>query len=172
MENALLFKASFLFLFAILVGSANAETNVTTCQDMTVAGETYTMHANAAINGSTCFTIAAANITLDCNGYTTTGNDIVGTYGVYSDQFNTTVRNCNISDFDYGVLFKSNSYGKIQNTSAKSNTVQGLGIVMYMGATNHQIIDSTGISPRAGVAFYSDSSNNQIINSILIISFG
>jgi len=62
-------------------------------------GALYTLNASTSIDGSTCFTVTAANVTLDCNGFNVVGNNTGSTYGIYTNQLNTTVRNCNIGNF-------------------------------------------------------------------------
>ena len=40
--------------------------------------------------------ITEDNVTLDCDGHNITGNNTFNQYGIYSSQFNTTTKNCNI----------------------------------------------------------------------------
>ncbi len=66
------------------------------CGTLSSAGTTYTLTGNVSSSG-TCFDINAANIVLDCNGYWITYGSSAGEYhGVYTDQFNSTIKNCNI----------------------------------------------------------------------------
>jgi len=73
------------------------------CANLSTAGENYTLTGDATAAGYTCFNITAANVTLDCNGSSITGNSTTGTYGIYTNQLGTTVRNCRISGFDFGI---------------------------------------------------------------------
>jgi parallel beta-helix repeat protein len=90
------------------------------CQDITTANTILTLGMNIAINGSTCFNISAQNVTINCEGYSITGNNTLATYGVYSNQFNTTVQNCIIKGFDAGIYFNGASNGLIKNNNVNS----------------------------------------------------
>ena len=73
---------------------------LTDCGTLSSAGTTYYLNNNVS-NAGTCFTVTAANVTIDCQNsnwinYSTGG--ATNTYGVYTNQFNTTVKNCNIVD--------------------------------------------------------------------------
>lgn len=70
--------------------------DISNCGILGFAGETYTMTANASIDETTCFTITAADVTLDCNGFFIIVNNALNINGVYSNQSNTTVKNCNM----------------------------------------------------------------------------
>jgi len=72
---------------------------ISSCQTFLTANKVYALTANVT-NAGTCFIVSAANVTLDCNGYKITYSTGGGTstYGVSSNQFNTTIQNCNIVD--------------------------------------------------------------------------
>ncbi len=67
------------------------------------ANTIYTLNASCTIAGLNGFNITAQNITLDCNGYSITGNNSTGTYGIYTNQLNTTIQNCVIGGFEFGI---------------------------------------------------------------------
>lgn len=83
-----------------------AVTNVSACGTLSIADEIFTL--NKSINsGSTCITIGANNVTLDCNGFSITGSGGFFTRGVsntggYDD---VTVKNCSITGFYTGIFF-------------------------------------------------------------------
>ncbi|MFA5930453.1 MAG: right-handed parallel beta-helix repeat-containing protein [Candidatus Micrarchaeia archaeon] len=91
------------------------------CSNLTSANTTYTMYANASINGNTCFRVQAANITLNCAGFSILGNNTSGTYGIYSNQNNTNVVNCSIRGFNHGILYNGMSDGNITNVTADAS---------------------------------------------------
>ena len=66
-----------------------------------------------------CLNVTAQNITLDCSGYSLSGANNAGSIAIYSDQFNTTVINCNISNFATGISIYSDSadYANITNNT-------------------------------------------------------
>jgi alpha-tubulin suppressor-like RCC1 family protein len=86
----------------------NSTVTQITSESLTSCGilsSNYTLTNNVSINGSTCFTITDQNVTLDCNGYSIIGNNTLNTWGVYTDKFNTTVKNCRIEGFDVGIYY-------------------------------------------------------------------
>ena len=91
-------------------------TNTLGCGALTSTGSTYTMNSNLAISSANCFNITAANIILNCNGYTITGNNVTNTNGIYATSTNTTIENCNISNFSNGIYFNG-ANGTISNTT-------------------------------------------------------
>ena len=86
----------------------------------------YTLTSDVSSTG-TCFTVSAANVTLDCGGhsitYSTNGGS--GEHGVYSNQFNSTVKNCVIIDgntstpinWRNGIYFYYSNYSTLFNNS-------------------------------------------------------
>jgi hypothetical protein len=113
-------------------------------QNLDAAGTTYNMTSDLAINGSTCFTINAENVTLDCAGYSITGNNSSTTYaGVFSYSNRTTIKNCNISGFTFGIYFWNVSNGNIGNSTITSSTTNGSGIYIVDNSDNNLIENDT-----------------------------
>ncbi|RME54783.1 hypothetical protein D6777_02700, partial [Candidatus Woesearchaeota archaeon] len=73
-----------------------SSTSINTCQELNTANEIYILNADVKSN-STCFNVTAENVTLDCQGYMInySANGTLG-YGVYTDQINSTIKNCNL----------------------------------------------------------------------------
>ncbi|MFA4982759.1 MAG: right-handed parallel beta-helix repeat-containing protein [Candidatus Micrarchaeia archaeon] len=79
-------------------------------------------------NNTTCLNITAPNVILDCAGYTITLNVTTNTSyasAIYSDQANTTIKNCNI----VGPV-ANNSYG-IKTYSAANSTVTNCNVTGF-----------------------------------------
>ena len=92
-----LFLACVTYILNIVAGA----TVLGACANLSIANEAYSLSGPVSINSATCFNITAQNITLDCAGFTITGNKTANTYGVYSNMFNTTLKNGNISNFTH-----------------------------------------------------------------------
>ncbi|MCX6767920.1 MAG: right-handed parallel beta-helix repeat-containing protein [Candidatus Micrarchaeota archaeon] len=125
------FAVVLLAVFSLSVGAA---TNVTACsQAIDVAGETYELNQSISESFGGCLTVAADNVTLDCKGFTISGSDN-GAPGIQVDtRGNATIRNCNVSHFEYGIrLFYSNS-STVTNSSISGATGTGAGIDVYWG---------------------------------------
>jgi surface protein/parallel beta-helix repeat protein len=125
-------------------------------------GTTYTLTENISSQG-TCLTISAANVTLDCNGYwiNYTGNDVGDYFGIETNQFNSTVKNCNIYNFTIGVFFNGADNGTIENNN----------ITLYNNKTLS--IDDYGLTPRAsGILIYNSANYNTILNNTAYSYYG
>ncbi len=68
------------------------------CGTLNTTNAVYYLYQNIINNdlSGDCIIISAQNITLDCNGYYIQGED--NFTGVYSNRYNTTVKNCNINN--------------------------------------------------------------------------
>ena|GEM_PF-2277229 len=135
MKNILLLVISF----AALCGSAFA-VDASACGTLAAPG-LYTLTQNVQAN-ETCFNITAPGVALDCNGHSLAGSNAAGAYGVYSNQINTTVKNCVISKFQHGVYFNGASNGMIKNVTANSTQSPGFGVYLLTGADHNTISDS------------------------------
>ncbi|MBV6342259.1 right-handed parallel beta-helix repeat-containing protein, partial [Candidatus Magnetobacterium casense] len=136
------------------------------------SGGTITLANNLSINGSTCFNITAPDVDIDCAGFSIIGNNSSDTFGIYSSQFNTTIRNCDISNFETGIYFNGSSNGTIQNNTvattfnASNFPIYNAGILLYNSA-NNTLSNNTAYSNSQvarGISIYA-SSYNTIANS-------
>ncbi|MEM4208477.1 MAG: right-handed parallel beta-helix repeat-containing protein, partial [Candidatus Bilamarchaeaceae archaeon] len=113
----------FMFFF---VSASFALTNINTCTDLTIPGETYNLTANLNGNQSNgiCLNIVADNIVLECNGFNLTGEDN-GT-GIFAEnKTDILVKNCNIKNYFFNLFFSNVSNGYVQNISSSRAAVVG-----------------------------------------------
>jgi hypothetical protein len=122
--------------------------NVSACAELNESNGIYNLTQNVSIDGSTCFTITAPNVTLDCNGYSITGNNSSTTYGIYSNQLNTTVKNCQISNFTYASYLTSGASNSLITSCALNSTANA---ALQINAVNVTVKDSN-ISTLADIA--------------------
>jgi len=141
-----------IFLALLLLLSLNYALDAPECnQNLSVANSTYTMNMSKTANGTNCYNVTAANITLDCAGYSITGNNSTGTYGFYTNQANTTLRNCKISNFGRAAYWNGASNGVIVNNSL--NTTFNGDYAMLMDGTNaNHLVANNSISAMLGGA--------------------
>ncbi|MEM3890418.1 MAG: DUF2341 domain-containing protein, partial [Candidatus Micrarchaeia archaeon] len=130
---------------------------LTQCGTLDQPGETYTLTQNVSSSG-TCFTIAADNITLDCQGYTI--NHTSSGSGVYaSGRTSIAIRNCTVigdtSSDNYGIYLNSVSNSSITNVTVMLHRT---GIYLIFSSNN---ILSTIImnSNNVGIDIFSSSGN-------------
>jgi hypothetical protein len=102
---------------------------ISSCSVLDQAGEIYYLTADiintssgasgvGPFDGIACMHVTAANVTIDCQGHLIDGVDIISeTYGVYSDQFNTTIKNCVFTDWNNPIIWCNiaDSGGTISN---------------------------------------------------------
>ena len=113
---------------------------------------TYTLTQNINTTGATCLSVSAANVEIDCAGYSITGDGTGSTYGVYTYAANTTVRNCVIRNFHSSIKFDGS-----QNSTARNNTMTQNGyaaIWLASSATNNLVINNTFNNSAYGVLLY------------------
>ena len=145
--------------------------SLSSCANLSVTGTVYSLSSNVSINGSTCFTMTAANVTLNCAGYTLTGNNVTGAYGIYSNQPNTTVENCNINGFSNGVYFNSVANGTIagNNITTMNTTASYNGIGIWINLCNGTTVTGNNVSgSRYGIGM--DSNQNDYVAGNIISS--
>ena len=143
--------------------------NVSCGDALNVTGATYTMNASSAINGSTCFSITAANVVLNCNGYSITGNNTASTYGVISTQLNSTIRNCIISGFYNGIYFNGADNSTIDNVTATITTANGYAFWFASGSLYNLINNSNGNTTSSSVGtscMFISSNSNKFMNTV------
>ncbi|MGV8168983.1 MAG: LamG-like jellyroll fold domain-containing protein [Candidatus Nanoarchaeia archaeon] len=135
------------------------------CGVLSAPNSEYLLTASVSNNSGVCFNVTAANVTIDCAGFSITGGN--NSYGVYSNQFNTKVKNCNISNFTYGIYYYGANNGTVQNTSSSTSHSSGAGILLQ-GGSNHTVINSTLISYSIYPPFWVNSGTSlTIVNNTI-----
>ncbi len=99
-------------------------TNVSNCMILDSANTYYQLNASISNNTVTaaCINVTASNVILDCQGYFISSTQ--NFTGIYSNQLNTTIKNCNIS-------------------MGQGNNTKSIGIELTDGADNSNIINNT-----------------------------
>jgi hypothetical protein len=135
-------------------------TATSVCQNLTIPNNVYTLTGNIASSPNTCFNVTDQNITLNCAGFSITGNNVSSTYAVYSKQVNTSLKNCVISNFMHGVYFDGVNNGTIINVN--SSSTQTGGSAFYFPRSNStSILNSKGNSSE-WPAFFSQYTSNYV----------
>ena len=84
-----------------------AETNLTYCQNLNIENRTYYLSNTVNVAG-TCFNVLADGVTLDCQGNSIIG-DGTGNGISLSGRTGVIIKNCTITNFNYGIFLQSSS---------------------------------------------------------------
>jgi len=112
---------------------------------------------STAIASGEAITVAANNVTIDCNGFRLGGlaaGPASEARGVYSERINTTVRNCNIRGFATGVRIASAGGNLVEHNRLDGNLMQSIHI-SGSGSTvkDNQVFDTGGSTVNTNTAY-------------------
>ncbi|MDP3043168.1 MAG: NosD domain-containing protein [bacterium] len=134
-------------------------------------GEKVTLTEDIAGVNGTCATLNyKEGITFDCGNFKivgVNGNDYYQR-GIYVNGFGAeynTIKNCNISQFVYGVYLNQSSNNNIKNTVVNYNDCavnycDGAGVYLYNNSNSNNLDGITASYNESGIYFYSSNSNN------------
>jgi len=139
-------------------GFSPLDVDVSSCIDLNTPNEVYILKNNIVGNqsDSKCIEILANNVTLDCAGYSITGNIPGSTYGVYVyNANNTKIKNCNISNYSEGIFISANGG---ENATIFNNTIYEISSkAIYLVDTNNvNITNNTIYNFYSGKGIYLD----------------
>ncbi len=128
------------------------------------AGETIYLTSNIInYNNGDCISFGNSNIIFDCQGYTIDGANVAGSSGIIiSSQNNNIIKNCRITNFDYGISFNNADFNYIHHSEIINNNSYGL--YLYNGSDFNKI-DELVINRNVEKGIYMYTSNNNIATS-------
>lgn len=171
---------------------ATDPTPITDCGEINTPGA-YILVNDISATG-TCITVTASTVTIDGDGYTITGDNGVGDYGIFADTVSTlVVENIDIEVFGVGIYLNGVSGsvitqtdinqmtrygiyaegvteltvtgGNIDNTTAGVSD-DGYGIYFLDASDNYVTGTNFSSNSNAGIKIRGDSSSNEISNNI------
>jgi hypothetical protein len=117
-----------------------------------------------AITSGAAITVAANNVTIDCNDFKLGGLAAgAGTqsYAIYANtRDNLTIRRCNIRGFYYGTILSSGSGHLIEDNRFDSNTGIGVMVLSDRSIIRRNLVIATGGSSSAGTSVGISSSGS------------
>jgi len=134
-----------------------------------------------AVGTSTCFSFAADNIVLDCNGFNIEydGAGLGESSGVLADgRNNITVRNCNIIDVNasgdssIAINFTDTDNSSVYNNSVTSNATSDSKAISLSNSNFNSIennsVNSFGTgSTNTGILMLASASHNVVVNNVV-----
>jgi parallel beta-helix repeat protein len=154
------------FFFSIFIKFAYATTYISFCQELSTPGETYILTADIIDSSNVaCFNITASNITLDCQNHIIDGVGTSGTYGIYTTEENITIKNCVLSDWNYGIyLYNSNSSTLSNVTSHDSSIGAYLWYSYYNVLSDIRVYNTVASGIIVSSSFYNNLRNIEMDN--------
>ncbi|HIH30706.1 TPA: hypothetical protein HA243_04855, partial [Candidatus Micrarchaeota archaeon] len=140
----------------------SSHNNTITNTSVTTAGATHGVYV----------TSSSANVSIDCQDKSIIGTNTTSTYGVYSDSFNTTIRNCQISNFESGIKIDSTTSATVRNNTVSNITgANGYGILLCNSAsslvTNNTVNSSGPAYTSIGLSCGGPINDNTVSNNIV-----
>ncbi len=143
-----------------------SETTCNSCSDCSskLDGSYDRVYLNATISeqSGSCITFGASNVELDCQGRLINGTHSGS--GVYmSSKTGNTVKNCVVTDFDYGVQLSYSDSNTLINNTVKYNIYNGFKIYY---SDNNDISNNTANNNSYGIYTNTAVSNTLDQNSV------
>jgi len=162
-------------------GLQNCSNFVTVCKNGTCDSETIQNAAGMTCSGGTIFIsntnnstsfneeieLVKDNIILDCNNAVIDGNNVKG-IGMWIIAKNTTVKNCIVKNFVYGMVLDTSSSDNLINNTLTSNDY---GIYVFNSIGVNSLINNTLTSNTYGIYqnnnqyYFNEILNNEILNN-------
>lgn len=146
-------------------------TVLASCQTITSPGG-YVLTTDIAASGS-CMNVTVGNVTLDCQGHAIHGTrngtrvPFAGIFTSLVGRADTTIRNCHVDGFDYGMRISGLGYVIANNTAMNTTVAFSLGSPGLLQQSN--ITGNTALTSGTGFGFFplrtSFVNNNRAFNN-------
>ncbi len=101
------------------------------------------------------------NKIFDCQGHTIDGDNSVDAYGIYIyNKQNDVIRNCIITDFDYGIYLESSSNNNLTKNTVNNNNFYGIYIIS--SSNNNNLTKNIENNNVYGIYIDYPSNDNQV----------
>ncbi|MCK4500414.1 DUF2341 domain-containing protein, partial [Candidatus Babeliales bacterium] len=149
-------KPNVIFAGDIITPTPGQE--LTNCGTIDQAGNYYLSDNLINRNITTCLTITADQVTLNCYNYQITGNDLNNSIGIdLSQTSNVTINNCQLTDWATGIFGRYVDHTTLTNNQFSSGLTAGVWLTDWNAdwsvagsQTNNNLIDQNQFSDIAG----------------------
>ena len=158
----LIYPPVSILILLLVAGISNAGV-IPGCQPLSNSSETYLLNADTSTT-TDCFTFTDSNVTLDCQGYTITG-DGGDSFAIAVSKSGITIKNCNARNFTYGAYFSVVDNSMIQYNNI-TFTTEGLHLIVVnnLTASDNIINKSTSYGIYSEKSTANEFSRNNITN--------
>ncbi len=141
--------------------------NLSTCGTYSTANTVYVLNTSLTSVG-TCIIIGANNITIDCNGFSITGDNSTNSYGISASGRTTTgVTNCTFSNFTSAVYLTGSTGASINDTNATITYLTGHGI-QFISNSNNFMVNRVRINVTSGTGIYISQTNGGSVRNAIV----
>ncbi|MCK5177883.1 MAG: right-handed parallel beta-helix repeat-containing protein, partial [Candidatus Aenigmarchaeota archaeon] len=119
-----------------------------------------------------CINITAENVTIDGQNHIVDGINTVDTYGIYTNQDDTTIKNCQASNWEHGIHINSSSENSIYGNILKDNALYGIYLLDTESNTIYNNLFNSTSNIGFGGAPYLNSWNTSIKEGNRVYSHG
>ncbi len=159
----------FGIFFLLLVTGGYASTfNVTQCAVLSENNTDYVLNTSFTnTTANACLNITGFNDTLDCQGYNINGAS--SSYGIYVSwasiqNTNVTIKNCNITNWLYGIHLTSAGNNTIVNNTLSGSDTSN---IYFSSSNNNNITNNTLSSGTFGIYLDYNSYDNILTNNTI-----
>jgi len=125
-------------------------------------GTVYLANNIASQSGSCVWVVGQSDVDFDCTGHTIDGDGSGTDYGIAMvGGTGNEVRNCNITDFDTGILLWDTTNHLVVNNITSSNT---FGIQINLNASSNRLEENWSFDNATGIRI-TDSNNNTVVSN-------
>ncbi|MBI2446183.1 right-handed parallel beta-helix repeat-containing protein, partial [Candidatus Micrarchaeota archaeon] len=172
-------RLAFVYLAVmLLIASAGwvyaVDTAVSACSTLGSAG-IYNVTVNLFASGADCIDITVSDVTLNCQGFTISGNSAGSTNGIQiSNANNVSVHGCRIMNFSTGVDVVASSNVTIRNNTLTNMTQWGLVTEKGSGTntnTTHVYNNTISYNPLSGI-YFTNTRNSEVYNNLMYNNSG
>jgi len=144
------------------------------CNELNTTNAIYTLSQSITTTG-TCLTVAAENITIDCKKWK--NKIIYGNtpswfyYGIYSNKFNTTIRNCEITQgdlADFTVSRTAVSLVNSNNSTIENSNFNHNSYGLKVDSSSNGVFTNLVLNLNTVGLFFRSNSNYNLISDIII----
>jgi len=135
------------------------------CGDTATGDVELTTDLGGSCDGVNGINVGANNIIINCSGYAINGSGTdTNSYGIYaSNRNNITIKNCNITNFDYGIYFSKTGNSSIINNTIHENSVSTGSSGIYSTGGANIIQNNTIYQNPYGITLYNN--NNTLVDN-------